>query len=188
VVSGQTLGQFFEERIFRPLKMADTAFWVPNGKQGRLAQAFATDPDTQRPITLLDVTKPPKYEAGGQGTVSTALDYARFSQMLLNRGRLDGVRLLSRKTVEQMTADHLGKLDGPQPGYGFGLGFAVRREAGLAGWPGSAGDYYWGGLGGTYFWIDPKEDLVAIWMMQAPGRRVHYRQAFKSLVLQAISD
>ena len=188
VVSGKTLGQFLDERVFRPLKMSDTAFWVPNGKQGRIAEALAADPDTKRPITLLDVTKPPKYEAGGQGGVSTAMDYARFSQMMLNRGRLDGVRLVSRKTVELMTADHLGKIDGPLPGYGFGLGFAVRRETGLAGWPGSAGDYYWGGFAGTFFWIDPKEELIGIWMMQAPGQRVPYRQAFRSLVLQAIND
>jgi len=188
VISGKTLSQFLDERVFRPLKMVDTAFWVPNGKQARIAQPLATDPDTQRPITLFDVTKPPKFEGGGQAAVSTAGDYVRFAQMLLNRGRLDGARLLSRKTVELMTADHLGKLDTPMAGYGFGLGFAVRREAGLAASPGSAGDYNWGGLAGTYFWVDPKEELVAIWMMQAPGQRLQYRQLFRSLVYQAIND
>ena len=188
VVSSKSLSQFLDERLFRPLKMVDTAFFVPNGKQVRLAQAFATDPDTQRAVSLLDVTKPPKYEAGGQGAVSTALDYTRFSQMLANRGRLDGTRLLGRKTVELMTADHLAKIDGPVPGYGFGLGFAVRRDAGVATFAGSAGDYNWGGFAGTYFWVDPKEELVAVWMMQAPGQRLHYRQAFRSLVYQAIND
>ena len=187
-ISGKTLSQFLDERLFRPLKMVDTAFFVPNGKQSRIAQALATDPDTQRPIKLFDVTAPPKFEGGGQAAVSTAIDYTRFSQMLANRGRIDGVRLLSRKTVELMTADHLGKLDGPAPGYGFGLGFAVRRDAGVANTSGSIGDYNWGGLAGTYFWIDPKEELVAVWMMQAPGQRVHYRQRFRTLVYQAIND
>jgi CubicO group peptidase (beta-lactamase class C family) len=188
VVSGKTLSQFLDERLFRPLKMADTAFWVPDGKQARLAQALAADPDTQRPISLFDVTKPPKFEGGGQTAVSTTMDYARFTQMLLNRGRLDGKRLLSRKTVETMTADHLGAMAGPSPGYGFGLGFAVRREVGLSPTPGTVGDYNWGGLGGTAFWVDPKEDLIAVWMMQAPGQRVYYRNAFRSLVYQAIND
>ena len=188
VISSKTLSQFLDERLFRPLKMVDTAFFVPNGKQPRIAQALATDPDTKQAITLFDVTVPPKFEGGGQAAVSTALDYTRFSQMLVNRGRIDGVRLLSRKTVELMTADHLGKLDTPMPGYGFGLGFAVRRETGVANTPGSIGDYNWGGFAGTYFWIDPKEELVAIWMMQAPGQRLHYRQRFRTLVYQAIND
>lgn len=188
VISGKTLSQFLDERLFRPLKMVDTAFFVPNGKQRRIAQALATDPDTKKPVTLFDVTVPPQFEGGGQAAVSTAGDYTRFSQMLANRGRIDGVRLLSRKTVELMTADHLGKLDTPMPGYGFGLGFAVRREAGLSNTPGSTGDYNWGGLAGTYFWIDPKEELVAVWMMQAPGQRLHYRQRFRTLVYQAIND
>ena len=188
VISGKTLSQFLDERLFRPLKMVDTAFFVPNGKQPRIAQALATDPDTKQPIQLFDVTAPPKFEGGGQAAVSTATDYTRFSQMLANRGRIDGVRLLSRKTVELMTADHLGKIDTPTPGYGFGLGFAVRRDTGVASTPGSIGDYNWGGLAGTYFWIDPKEDLVAVWMMQAPGARLHYRQRFRTLVYQAIND
>ena len=100
VISGKTLGQFLDERLFRPLKMVDTAFFVANGKQQRIAQALATDPDTKQPVTLLDVTTPPKFEGGGQAAVSTAMDYTRFSQMLANRGRIDGVRVLSRKTVE----------------------------------------------------------------------------------------
>ncbi|MBI4255370.1 MAG: serine hydrolase, partial [Candidatus Rokubacteria bacterium] len=118
---------------------------------------------------------------------------ARFAQMLLNRGALDGVRLLGRKTVEYMTADHLGAA-APAPGesllspaYGFGLGFTVRRETGVANLTGSAGDYNWGGAFGTYFWVDPREELVVVFMSQAPGPiRVHYRQLLKSLVLQAL--
>ena len=186
VVTGKTLAQAFEERLFQPLRMRDSAFWVAKDKQARLAQPLAADPDTGRPITLLNVTEPPKFEAGGQGTVGTAMDYARFSQMMLNRGQLDGLRLLSRKTVELMTSDQLGGLRF-RPGQGFGLGFDVRTGGGGA-VLGSIGEYSWGGLGGTYFWVDPKEELVAVWMAQGPGQRDHYRRVFKALVLQAIAD
>jgi len=199
VVADTTLAKFFEERIFAPLKMTDSGFYVPKENLDRLAQPLPTDPATGKPITLLDVTSPPKYEAGGQGAVSTAGDYARFCQMLLNGGHLDGVRLLSRTTVNLMAADHLGKIvdAAPMPsqlllgtsGYTFGLGFAIRREAGIAGVPGSAGEYTWGGFAGTYFWIDPKEELIGILMLQAPGpARVQYRKLFRQLVYQAIVD
>lgn len=199
VVANTTLSKFFKERIFDPLKMEDSGFYVPEEKLGRLAQPFPTDPATGKPIKLLDVTKPPKYEAGGQGAVSTASDYARFCQMLLNGGHLDGVRLLSRTTVNLMTADHLGKIleaaPAPSqlllgtPGYTFGLGFAIRLEPGIAGVPGSAGEYTWGGFAGTYFWVDPKEELIGILMLQAPGpARVQYRKLFRQLVYQAIID
>lgn len=197
-ISGMPLGHFLEERLFAPLKMTDSGFFVPREKLERLAQPFPTDPATGSPITLIDVTAPPKNDSGGAGGVSTAADYLRFCQMLLDGGRLDGVRLLSRSTVGLMTADHLGRIEvalSPgelllgTPGYTFGLGFAVRREAGLAGTPGSAGEYMWGGFAGTYFWIDPKEELVGILMTQAPGSlRVYYRKLFKQLVYQAIVD
>jgi CubicO group peptidase (beta-lactamase class C family) len=195
VVSGKTLGQFLEERLFRPLRMPDTGFVVPSDKHARLAAGFATDPDTGKPVTLPDAKTAPKFECGGGCAVSTAGDYIRFAQMLANRGRLDGVRLLGRKTVEYMTSDHLGSAIGPGTdyipgaGYGFGLGFAVRRAAGVADLNGSAGDFNWGGAYGTYFWVDPKEDLVVVSMTQAPGPiRVYYRHMIKSLVLQAIAD
>jgi CubicO group peptidase (beta-lactamase class C family) len=199
VVANTTLAKFFEERIFAPLKMTDSGFYVPRENLNRLAQPFLIDPTTRKPITLIDVTNPPKYEAGGQGAVSTASDYARFCQMLLNGGHLDGVRLLSRTIVNLMTADHLGKAieAAPMPsqlllgtsGYTFGLGFAIRREAGIAGVPGSVGEYTWGGFAGTYFWIDPKEELIGILMLQAPGpARVQYRKLFRQLTYQAIVD
>jgi len=187
VISGMTLGQFLEARIFRPLRMSDSGFWVATDKQGRIAEALPTDPDTGKPVKLLDVTAPRKFESGGGGGVSTAGDYARFSQMMLNRGQLDGVRLLSRKTVEYMTADQLGAMKF-RPGQGFGLGFQVRKEPGVAGEPGSVGEYTWGGFGGTFFWVDPKEDLIGIWMAQAPGQLSYYRPTFKNLVLQAVAD
>ena len=134
-VTGAPLGQFLEARIFVPLKMTDTAFLVPNGKVARLAQPFAKDPVTGNPVALLDVTVPQKNDAGGAGSAGTAADYARFSQMLLNGGQLDGVRLLGRATVAHMAADHVGDIRVASPtlarGYGFGLGFAVRKETGL---------------------------------------------------------
>ena len=195
VVSGKTLGQFLEERIWRPLRMPDTGFVVPPDKHARLAAGFATDPDTGKPVTLPDAKTAPKFECGGGCAVSTAGDYIRFGQMLANRGILDGTRLLGRKTVEYMTADHLGTAIGtgtdyiPGPGYGFGLGFAVRRAAGVADLNGSAGDFNWGGAYGTYFWVDPREELVVVSMTQAPGPiRVYYRHMIKSLALQAIAD
>jgi len=194
VVSGQSLGQFLAERLWGPLKMTDTGFFVPPAKQGRLAQAFATDPDTGKPVTIPDVRIPPKFECGGGCAVATAADYVRFAQMMLNRGSLDGARVLGRKTVEYMTSDHLGSITGagdylPGPGYGFGLGFAVRRETGLASLTGTEGDYNWGGAYGTAFWVDPREQLVVVAMTQAPGAiRTHYRQLLKTFVLQAITD
>jgi CubicO group peptidase (beta-lactamase class C family) len=200
VVADTTLAKFFQERIFAPLQMADSGFSVPQETLGRLAQPFPrTDPATGKPITLLDVTSPPKYEAGGQGAVSTASDYVRFCQLLLNGGQLDGMRLLSRTTVRLMTADHLGSaseaasMPGPfllsTPGYTFGLGFAVRREAGVAGVPGAAGEYTWGGFAGTYFWIDPQEELIGILLAPVLGpMRVQHRKLFRQLVYQAIVD
>lgn len=189
-VTGKTLGQVLDERIFRPLKMVDSSFVVPKDKQSRLAQGFAVDPDTRQPVRLPDVTAASKFECGGACASATAADYVRFTQMLLNGGALDGVRVLAPKTVAYMTADHLGTTMGNAgTGYGFGLGFAVRRETGVADVAGSAGDYHWGGAFGTYFWVDPREELVVVSMTQAPGPiRVHYRQLLRSLVLQAIAE
>ncbi len=191
VISGKTLGEFFADRIFGPLGMKDSGFWVPPAQQGRVAQAFAVDPATGNKITLIDVTTPPRYESGGGGAVSTAADYVRFAQMLLDGGRLDRARLLGRTTVAFMTTDHLGPIAATmrRPGYTFGLGFQVRTDVGLDGQSGSIGEYGWAGAGGTYFWVDPKEKLVAILMTQAPGpSRVYYRQLFKELVQQALVD
>jgi CubicO group peptidase (beta-lactamase class C family) len=195
VISGMPLGRVLQERIFTPLAMTDSAFIVPKEKLGRLAQPFATDPATNTPINLLDVTVPQKNDAGGAGSVGTAADYARFLQMLLNGGQLDGVRLLSRTTVKYMTSDHLGDAKGAGavallPGMGFGLGFAVRRETGLFEVTGSAGEYFWAGAAGTGFYADPKEELICIWMTQGqPGTPRRYdRYLFKQLVYQAIDD
>jgi len=174
-VSGATLGRFLDERLFGPLKMSDTSFVVPSAKLGRLAQPLAIEPSTGQPIKLVDVTVAPKNDAGGAGSASTTGDYARFCQMLLNGGQLDGTRLLSPTTVAFMTSDHLGPmkivpLGGVGTGYGFGLGFAVRTAPGIAATSGSVGEYRWGGAAGTAFWVDPKEEMITVFMTQgAPG-------------------
>jgi len=192
VLSGMSLGQFLQQRLFAPLGMVDTAFHVPEPRQPRLAEAFAKDPDTGTGVQLVNVKSAPKFESGGGGLASTAADYARFLQMMLNMGRLDGVRYLSRKTVELMTADHLGPITGAPdlllPGYGFGLGFAIRLQPGIAHVPGSVGQYFWGGLAGTTFWVDPAEQLFAIMMIQAPGQRDYFRTLFRDLVYAAFDD
>ncbi|HEY6104839.1 MAG TPA: serine hydrolase domain-containing protein, partial [Anaeromyxobacteraceae bacterium] len=193
-VSGQTLDVFLAERILKPLRMNDTGFHVDPSQHGRIAEPFDLDPDTKAPARVAAVLTPPQLLSGGGGMVSTAGDYLRFAQMLLNGGELDGARILSRKTVELMTSDHLGTgvartaLYFPGPGYGFGLGFAVRTAAGESAVPGSIGDYYWPGLYGTLFFVDPKEKLIGIWMMQRvnqPTNQVIWRR-FKSQVYAAI--
>jgi CubicO group peptidase (beta-lactamase class C family) len=197
--AGERLGDFLDKRLFKPLKMSDTAFWVPQDKLGRLAEPLATDAISGKPIVLIDVTARPANDSAGAGGVSTAADYLRFSQMLLNGGQLDGVRILSRNSVALMASDHLGtRIAAPVtpgelllgvPGYTFGLGFAVRQGAGIAGVPGSAGEFMWAGYAGTYFWVDPKEELTAVMMMQAPSPiRAYYRRLFKQLVYGAIED
>jgi CubicO group peptidase (beta-lactamase class C family) len=192
VLSDLSLGDYLQRNILAPLGMIDTAFHVPMSEHARLAEAFAKDPDTGAGVQLIHVKEAPGFESGGGGLVSTASDYARFLQLLLNGGRLDGVRLLSRKTVELMTADHLGPITGAPdlllPGYGFGLGFAVRLQAGIAPVPGSIGQYFWGGLAGTTFWVDPAEQLFALMLIQAPGQRDYYRTLFRDLVYAAFAD
>ncbi len=198
-VSGMRLAEFLEARLFKPLQMTDSAFFVPSEKLGRLAQPFSIDPATGNPNKVFDVAAPPKNDSGGAGGVSTAADYLRFAQMMLNGGRLGGARVLSRTTVLLMTSDQLGKIrdNGTTPGelllgtrgYTFGLGFMVRLEDGVAATPGRAGEFMWAGAAGTFFWIDPKEQLAAVLMTQAPGpSRVYYRKFFKQLVYHAIAD
>jgi CubicO group peptidase (beta-lactamase class C family) len=192
VLAGESLGSYLQRRILSPLGMIDTAFHVPAASLGRLAEGFAKDPDTGAGVQLVNVKDAPKFESGGGGLVSTTADYARFLQMLLSRGKFDGARYLSRKTIELMTADHLGPITGAPdlllPGYGFGLGFAVRLQPGISHVPGSVGQYFWGGLAGTTFWVDPAEELFAIMMIQAPGQRDYFRTLFRDLVYAAFDD
>ncbi len=209
VVSGMPFDEFLHERLFEPLGMVDTGFWVPPEKLDRLAQLYSpeeteydseaflrragdpkrvvpSDPDASRRFLSR-----PELLSGGGGMVSTASDYMRFCLMLLNGGELDGTRILSRKTVELMTADHLSGISVPpqRPGYTFGLGFAVAEDLGLMGALGSVGEYNWGGAAGTRFWIDPKEDLAGVFMVQIiPHRGLRYGGEFKHLTYQAIAD
>lgn len=197
-VGKKPLSVMLDERLIKPLGMKDTAFVVPAEKQSRIAEPLAIDPLTQKPMApMLDVTKVQGNDAGGAGLVTTADDYLRFCQMLLNNGTLDGRRYLSRTTVALMTSDHLGpKVATPlQPGellmgvqgYTFGLGFMVRQGPGMASVPGSEGDYAWAGAGGTFFWIDPKEQVIGLLMAQTPGpARQYYRRMIKQLVYQAL--
>jgi CubicO group peptidase (beta-lactamase class C family) len=197
--SGKRLGAFLDERLFQPLKMVDSSFWLPASKTPRLAQPLPVDPTSGQKISVLDVSSEPLNDSGGAGALSTATDYLRFGQMLLNGGELDGARVMSRPTIKLMTSDHLGtRIAAPlqpgelllgTPGYTFGLGFAVRQGDGVAGVPGSAGEFMWAGYGGTYFWVDPKEEIVGVYMTQAPSPiRAYYRRMFKSLVYQALVD
>ena len=196
-IAGKSLGAFLAERLWQPLGMVDTGFAVPDAKKDRYALAFANDPGTGRPQTVLHASgKPMRFECGGGCAVSTATDYLRFAQMLLGGGMFEGRRYLSRKTLEMMISDQLGadvraRTTSPvlSKGYGFGLGFAVRSQTGVAELAGSTGDYNWGGAYGTYFWVDPREELAVVYMSAAPGEiRTRHRSLVKNLVLQAIAD
>ncbi len=192
VVSGQPFDVFLRERIFDPLGMADTGFRVPDSKSDRVAPTYGhSGPDRALgpgDTSICDL--PSTLFSGGAGLRSTAQDYARFAQMLLNGGELDGARILGRKTVELMTVDHLeeGMPTGfLSPGWSFGLGFTVKTEAGLDGLPSSVGEYNWIGIQGTSFWVDPEEDLVGVFMVQIrPNRDITFRDQFKRLVYQAL--
>jgi CubicO group peptidase (beta-lactamase class C family) len=192
VLSGQTLGEHLRSVIFEPLGMVDSGFEVPVAQYDRIAEPFATNPDTGVPGSTFDARVPAALENGGGGLFSTATDYARFLQMLLNGGSLDGQRLLGRKTVEFMTADHLGPLprsgDVLPPGHGFGLGFAVKTALGEHTEPGSIGTYGWSGAAGTAFFVDPQEAMFAMIMVQAPGQLDEFRELFRQLVYAAIDD
>jgi CubicO group peptidase (beta-lactamase class C family) len=196
-VTKQSLGQFLDTRVFKPLGMVDTGFVVPSEKVSRYAKVLPNDPDTGKPQSTVGRTKPTKFECGGGCAVSTVADYLRFAQMLLNRGKLGSAQILGRKSVELMVADHLGpeiqnnveKTDPTRAGFGFGLGFAVRRAPGISGILGSPGDINWGGARGTYFWVDSKEELVVVFMAHTPGpTRLHYRKVINALALQALVD
>jgi CubicO group peptidase (beta-lactamase class C family) len=195
VVAGTSLDRFFAEHITGPLGMVDTGFVLPTNAVHRLAQPHRDAPVSPAP--------PAAWFSGGGGLMSTTGDYLRFCRMLLNGGALDGVRLLSRKTVEMMTHNHLPQdtqfgthtpelgLAAPLPrlGQGYGLGLGVRLLPGLSAAPGSVGDYYWGGASGPYFWVDPSEQLIVVFMMQDLDvqRRTRYRALLRALVYQAIT-
>ncbi len=196
VVSGQPLDEFLRARVLEPLGMVDTHFYLPAAKRDRLATVYsATDGGLERapePGQMVGqgayADGPRKSFSGGAGLLSTATDYARFLQMMLNGGELDGTRLLSRKTVELMTTNHLTG----QPfrvGQGFGLGFSIVEDVGARGLPGSKGEFGWGGAYHSTYWVDPTEELVVVYLTQlipAGGLDDHGR--LRALIYQAIKD
>ena len=194
-ITGQNLGAFLDERLFRPLGMTDTTFQVRPEKAARLARPLPTDPDTGAAQSVPDRTQALRFECGGGGLASTALDYLRFAQMLLAGGTLGNTRILGRKTVEAMRANRMtpdienriAALDTNSEGYGFGLTVAVREQPGSL--LGNAGEFYWNGAYGTLWWADPKEDLAVVFMVQVPGeQRRRYRSLINALVYQSLED
>ncbi len=205
VASGMPLDQFFQERIFRPLGMRDTHFFLPEEKRARFAAVYT--PSEQGGISRLPegpvrmgpvlfstnwhYKGPRTYFSGGGGLVSTTSDYVRFLQMLLNGGRLDDVQLLAPRTVELMTRNHIGDLDIflRAPGYRFGLGFAVLVDPDRSGRIESKGEYNWSGFFYTRFWVDPKEDLIGIMMTQIrPNAQLDLDEKFRVATYQAIME
>jgi CubicO group peptidase (beta-lactamase class C family) len=198
VMSGMTLNEFLHARVFGPLQMNDTHYYLPESKVGRFASQYRPGAADNK-IVLEDpgtlesrfVKEPNVFFSGSGGLVSTAADYVRFAQMMLNGGELDGLRLLGRKTVEMMLQNHTGDL--PiwlrGPGTGFGLGFSVVLDSGMAATTASVGTVGWGGAYNTVFWIDPKEELIGILMSQVrPYTHLNMRADMVSLVNQAVID
>jgi CubicO group peptidase (beta-lactamase class C family) len=189
VASGIPLDQLLQKRILEPLGMPDTGFNVQKSNLNRLVYM---NPKT---FLYIDFSKSRIRFGGGGDAVSTAMDFARFAQMLLNDGQLDSKRLLGSRTVAYISSDHLGALGNrsdrgytPGVGYGGGFGFYARVDAGRSPFLGSVGEFYKGGYAGTSFWVDPKEDLIAVYMMCAPKYRLRYRHLIKSMIYQAIMN
>jgi CubicO group peptidase (beta-lactamase class C family) len=188
VIDGKTLGEALSARVFKPLGMVDSGFQVPADKVARAAQP-GPRPNGEPMTPRFAVNDGARYESGGGGMVSTMEDYLRFTTMLANNGELSGKRLLGKQTLAFMTADHVGNRPGRPPGLGFGLGFEVRTSTGEAALPGSVGEYGWAGNAGTLFWVDPKEQLVAIYMVQVSDPdRIALRNQFRTMVQSAIID
>jgi len=195
--SGLPLDEYLRTRIFEPLKMRDTYFYLPPAKADRLATVYSATPSGKierapTPGTMVSqgayVEGPRKSFSGGAGIVSTALDYARFLQMMLNGGEMEGARILGRKSVELMTVDHIGTLE-TEPGRGFGLGFSVVKDVGLRGIPGSVGEFGWGGAYHSTYWVDPKEQLVVVYFTQLlPNAGLDDHAKLRALLYQAIVD
>ena len=199
VLSGMDLDEFMRERIFKPLGMRDTSFRMTVATKDRFVQLYQKTEDKKGIEPAPDSRSERYFDSdsrwfsGGGGLVSTTRDYLRFCQMLLNGGVLDGKRILSRKTVDLMRIDHIAEIPRAssisRAGYGFGLNFAVHIDPPESGLNGSVGEYNWGGLAGTIFWIDPAEEMIGLYMIQAlPPRFEDSRTQFKQLAYQAIVD
>jgi CubicO group peptidase (beta-lactamase class C family) len=195
VAAGMPLDEFLSQRLFEPLGMVDTAFYLPRNERDRLATVYANidgnlelAPEEGSAGQGAFVDGPRESFSGGAGLLSTAMDYARFLQMVLNGGELDGVRILSRKSVELMSTSHIGDI-AFRPGQGFGLGFSVLEDVGARGTPGSVGELGWGGAYHSTYWIDPREALVVVHLTQLiPTGGVDDQQKLRTLVYQAIVD
>jgi CubicO group peptidase (beta-lactamase class C family) len=207
-VSGMAFGEFLRTRLFEPLGMNDTAFWCPEDKRDRLSTCYAPMPGgglrVQDDPQKTTYAKPPKLESGGGGLVSTAHDYMRFCRMLLGKGTLDGVQILSPKTVQLFSLNHLpGGVDmaelavagsayseGGYNGIGFSLACGVNIDVAKTRLPGTLGEFFWGGAAATAFWIDPKEDLAVVYMTQIMGSadRLQMRRDLRTLVYSAMTD
>jgi CubicO group peptidase (beta-lactamase class C family) len=195
-VAGQPLDRLIAERLTTPLGMTDTVWWVDPARRSRVAESIASDPLSNsmwQSYRIEQNPAPASHFKGGAGMVGTSADYFRFAQMVANGGNFEGKRYLSTPTVNWMLSDHMGSMGGsPQastgPGYGFGLGFGIRREQGIAVAPGSPGDAMWAGAWGTSFTIDRAEKLVGVFMAQGPSSRTHTRMVFKNLVYGAMVE
>ena len=202
-ISGQRFDRFLKERLFDPLKMEDTFFDVPEPKLDRFGTNHTWNAEKKKlevlPTAEYPIYRHPTLFSGGGGLVSTAMDYMRFAEMLRNGGELEGVRVLSPKTIELMTMNHLPAIikagvssqtvsPGLYPGRGFGLGFAVLIDVAQSGVAGSVGEYTWGGAAGTVFWVDPVEDIVVVEMIQLMSSPWPLRQELKSLTYQAVTE
>jgi CubicO group peptidase (beta-lactamase class C family) len=192
VIEGASLGEVLQQRLFGPLGMVDTAFFTPESRLDRRADPFSFDFMTSGRVDSCNWTAQPKFESGGGGLVSTLADYTSFAAMLSDGGAIDGVRVLSPRTLAFMASDHLGVGVSKDhyllsPGHGFGLGFAVRTDPGKAPTAGSVGEFFWGGMMGTAFWVSPRDSLFAIIMVQTPEYRAHFRELFRNLVSGAIA-
>ena len=188
VIEGESLGRVLERRIFTPLDMRDTAFFVAPEKLARAAQP-AQRPGGAPMTVRFDVAQKPAFESAGAGLASTMRDYLRFATMLAKGGELDGKRILRRETVATMTRDHLGNTPGIGEGRGFGLGVEVRKAPGEPGKTGLVGEYGWSGNAGTIFFVDPKRELIGIYLIQVSDEdRIALRNEFRSLVHGAVID
>jgi CubicO group peptidase (beta-lactamase class C family) len=207
-LAGVSFGEFLRTRLFEPLGMNDTAFWVPPDKTERFASCY--QPETQgRGLKLQDdgrnstYAEAPRLESGGGGLVSTAHDYLRFCRMMLNGGALDGVQILSPKTVALFSLNYLPQgreiadmalpgmfSESGYAGVGFSLGCGVNVDVAKTRLPGSLGEYFWGGAAATAFWIDPREELAVVFMTQVIGSeaRLALRRDLRTLVYSAMTD
>lgn len=196
-IAGVPLESILQTRVWSKLKMKDTTFRLDKIDKSRLAQPLPIDPLTGKPQSIGVLNKPIQFDCGGGCAFSTAADYIRFGQMLLNRGQLEGQRVLSPATVSLMTSNHLtpdiqnnvAVTEPARKGYGFGLSVAVRIERGLSAMNGHPGDFFWNGANGTMFWVDPQQQLVAVMMAATPGEiRKVLREQFNALVYAALDQ